>query len=172
MNRSRFWDTATEADNLREQWICDKSVTNQQCREAIGELKGRTLDLGCGIGRLTTDFGIDLSPKMLALAKHRRPNKKFKLCDGWMIPYKDNYFDSVFSLFMFQHIPDDNKDSYMIEVYRVLKPGGKFRLQYVEYGEAGPFSYPIENLELGDFKLIEKDKGLIMKEWTWLTLVK
>lgn len=173
MNDREFWNKASESDNLRNEWICDKNVSDEQCLEAIGKLKGKTLDLGCGIGRLTMGYGVDVSPKMLKLAKK---GNEYKLGNGSKIPYPNNFFDSVFSVFMFQHIPDNSKLNYIKEVYRVLNKG-IFRFQYVMGNEISEFNYQtsdkymINSLEDNGFK-IKIDKGLIYPEWTWITAVK
>jgi ubiquinone/menaquinone biosynthesis C-methylase UbiE len=42
--------------------------------------------------------------------------------DGKNIPFKNNYFDSVLSTEVFEHV--FNLDEVLAELYRVLKPGG------------------------------------------------
>lgn len=175
MNQRDYWNQAAQSDNLRDEWICDKNVSDEQCLDVIlPYLKGRSLDLGCGIGRLTQDCGVDISQEMIAKAK---PGKRYKVNDGCTLPYEDGFFDSVYSVFMFQHIPTKNKLSYIKEVYRVLKKKGIFRLQFVTYGDKSPFSHPltqefmIDILECVGFK-VKDAQVLIMKEWTWITAVK
>lgn len=171
MTEQEYWDKATESKDLRNEWICDKRVSDKQCHDIIFPYlnEGLTLDLGCGIGRLTTDYGVDVSPKMLALA---RKGPIYSLSDGRSIPYPDEFFDNVFSAFVFQHIPDEAKTQYIQEVYRVLKPRGIFRLQYVRGDETAPFSYQTRELEYGDFRVKNLQMGLIYKEWVWVTLEK
>lgn len=170
-SEQQFWDEATKSKDLRNEWICDKDVTDQQCLDAILPYlkKGKTLDLGCGIGRLTTDYGVDISPKMLALA---RRGPQYKLTDGKHIPYPNNFFDNVFSMALFQHILDSEKENYIKEVHRVLKNGGVFRLQFVIGDEIAPFSYQTRGFDLGEFTIIDLEDGLIFEEWRWLTLEK
>lgn len=176
MNQRDFWDKATESDNLRNEWICDKEVTDQQCLDLIlPHLKdGKTLDLGCGIGRLTQGYGVDISPKMIELAK---PGNEYRVCDGSSIPYPKATFDNVFSVFLFQHLPNRQKLDYLKEIERVLKPGGILRLQYVNDGDRGPMSHPISDYLMSDmltrtgFKTTSKSND-IYGEWTWLTATK
>lgn len=170
MTEQEYWDQATTSQDLRNEWICDKDVTDNQCKKLIFPYlnKGKTLDLGCGIGRLTKGYGVDISPLMLKLAI---PGNEYKLCDGRTIPYPDELFDNVFSVFMFQHIPDEAKKQYIKEVWRVLKPKGIFRLQYVEGDEIAPFSYQTRDLQLEGFKVLSKENR-IYPEWVWVTGVK
>jgi len=175
MTERDFWDKATESTDLRNEWICDENVTDEQCLEAIGEMPGVSLDLGCGIGRLTRDYGIDVSSKMLDLAK---PGPKYRTCNGRYIPYADGFFDSVYSTFMFQHIPNPAKYRYVKEVFRVLKDGGIFRLQYVEGDNDEPFSHDVRYLVIESelfktgFRTTKFDFGLIYPQWTWVTAQK
>lgn len=177
MNEREFWDKATKSTDLRNEWICDKDVTDEECLVAIMPyLKpGRILDLGCGIGRLTQGYGVDISPKMLQLAK---PGNQYRLCRGRTIPWTRESFKNVFSVFMFQHIPDEGKISYIREVYRVLLPKGVFRFQYVEGSKESPFSYDALNDDVAEwladagFNEARFEYGTIHPKWTWVTAIK
>lgn len=97
----------------------------------------RLLDLGCGNGRLFDLFrimgvqneidyaGIDGSAKSISIAKQRY-GEKFQVADISSLPFPDNYFDSVWSIAVFHHIPSKAlRVKALIETRRVLKPGGK-----------------------------------------------
>ena len=100
------------------------------------------LDLGCGTGtfivRLKRNYptaqviGLDPDPKALrrAEAKFRRAGLSVQLDRGFsdQLPYKDESFDRVFSSFMFHHLDDQQRESTLKEVFRVLKPRGSFHL--------------------------------------------
>jgi ubiquinone/menaquinone biosynthesis C-methylase UbiE len=99
----------------------------------------KILDAGCGTGDLTltaenyvgtsgSAYGIDASPEGIDLAR-----KKAKRCDsdavfevGFIekIPYPDATFDVVISRLVIHHLPDDLKRRGIMEIFRVLKPGG------------------------------------------------
>ena len=93
------------------------------------------LDLGCGTGEmlkliLQEDTHkelcvIDLSEKMLAVAKSKLPEQvKLILGDSESLPFSDNAFDVVYCNDSFHHYPAPQ--NVLREVYRVLKPGGTF----------------------------------------------
>ena len=97
----------------------------------------RILDLGCGNGRLFDLFrimgiqdeidytGIDGSEKSISIAKQRY-GEKFQVADILSLPFPDNYFDSVWPIATFHHIPSKAlRVKALIETKRVLKPGGK-----------------------------------------------
>ncbi|GIV98521.1 MAG: SAM-dependent methyltransferase [Herpetosiphonaceae bacterium] len=87
------------------------------------------LDIGCGHADFLEKvyiksglaFGID--PDKQALLK----NVSIPYCVvgfGGHIPFKDNTFDLVLAAWVLEHV--DKPDDIAKEVYRVLKPGGKF----------------------------------------------
>jgi len=97
------------------------------------------LDVGCGIGGsslyLAQKFnasatGITLSPVQAARANERAEaagkgkQLKFLVADALNMPFSDNSFDLVWSLESGEHMP--NKQQFLQECYRVLKPGGTF----------------------------------------------
>jgi len=97
----------------------------------------KVLDLGCGDGRFfkllkekkIDYYGIDLSEKMIELAKKKFPQGKFLLFDGKKIPFLDDFFDRVFCLAVFHHIPSKKfREDFLLEIKRVLKKGGVLHL--------------------------------------------
>lgn len=97
----------------------------------------KILDVGCGIGGsslyLAEKFGaeatgITLSPVQANRAKERsrvaQISANFQVADALNMPFEDNSFDLVWSLESGEHMPD--KQKFLAECYRVLKPGGTF----------------------------------------------
>lgn len=174
----QYWDLAAQDPNVDTKYICDQS--KESCLSAIGSLKGRVLEIGCGVGRLmkTGYFGVDISEKMLELAKINNPDCIYSICDGRTIPYDDNYFNSIYCILVFQHLPLEAIETYIKEVSRVLKNKGLFRFQFIEGVEQEPFShhYQLEEikdiLNTNDFYLEKVDKRLVHKQWTWITATK
>ena len=89
-------------------------------------LKGKLLDFGCGSKpyRALIDvenyIGLDIER-----SGHNHDNEKIDVYyNGEYIPFDDNYFDSVFSSQVFEHVPNPN--SILKEVNRVMKHGGYF----------------------------------------------
>jgi SAM-dependent methyltransferase len=95
--------------------------------------KERVLDLGCGNGRLLEIlkdkdidyFGVDISEKLIEIAKKRYPGANFQVADVLNLPFANNFFDKVFAIRIFHHIPSQKlRLQFLKEVRRVLKPGG------------------------------------------------
>ena len=102
----------------------------------VGESE-RVLDLGCGNGRLYELFrkknidyyGIDISERLIEIAKKRYPQAKFWAADALNLPFFDNFFDKVISIAVFHHVPSkQSRLKFLKEVKRVLKPDGTFIL--------------------------------------------
>jgi arsenite methyltransferase len=99
------------------------------------------LDFGCGagfdlfvasklIGEKGRVFGIDLTEEMVQKARRNLTlagviNFEVKKVDSDIIPYDDNFFDAVISNGVINLSP--NKALTFKEIYRVLKPDGKFQ---------------------------------------------
>jgi len=101
----------------------------------------KVLDVGCGFGGTSRYLakklgpessvtGITLSPKQVArgteLAQEQgvANHTKFMVMDALKMDFPDNSFDIVWACESGEHMPD--KKQYISEMFRVLKPGGKF----------------------------------------------
>lgn len=100
----------------------------------------RVLEIGCGIGRMTKYLaevfgevhGVDVSGEMVRQARQRLanvPNAWFKEGNGADFSgFPDEYFDFVFSAYVFQHVPSfEVIKSNIRDGFRVLKPRGIFK---------------------------------------------
>jgi SAM-dependent methyltransferase len=88
-------------------------------------LYGRMMDFGCGCKPYENLFevkeyiGVDIK-----VSGHNHMNSKVDIYyDGTTLPFNDEYFDSVFSSEVFEHIANINE--ILKEINRVMKPGGK-----------------------------------------------
>ena len=119
-------------------------------------MSGMILDAGAGTGRnfrfypaAANVIGIDFSPAMLARARHRlgqaRAAVELYEMDVTHLDFPDQHFDSAVATFLFCVLPDQLQTPALIEIRRVLKPGGVVRL--LEYTRpADPFRRAITKL--------------------------
>ena len=93
----------------------------------------RVLDVACGTGVLTRAValragpsgsvtGLDLSPRMLAIAARLSPTLIWREGSAEALPFPDESFDAVVSQFGLMFVPDPALA--LREMMRVLKPGG------------------------------------------------
>jgi len=108
-------------------------------RLAAGE---RVLDLGCGagtdslvaaqmVGAAGRVTGIDMTVEMLAKARAAAAemavtNVEFVEAEAEHLPFPDESFDVLISNGVIDLIPD--KDAVFVEIYRVLRPGGRMQV--------------------------------------------
>lgn len=148
------------------QWIIDLA------RLQVGET---VLDVGCGTGTLALVAkervgatgrvaGIDPAAPLLAGARRKAARRglpiDFQLGGIEQIAFPDQSFDVVLSTFMTHHLPDDVKRQGLMEVARVLKPGG--RLLVVDFKR--PEQYQIEPGRFGAGEIGIQDLPALMKE--------
>ncbi|MGV8168938.1 MAG: class I SAM-dependent methyltransferase [Candidatus Nanoarchaeia archaeon] len=91
----------------------------------------KVLDVGCGYGQDLDLFsragaevyGIDISRKLISLAREKCPVAKLTVGTFENLPFEDNYFDLAFSRYSLQH--SEKASESLEEISRVLKPEGE-----------------------------------------------
>lgn len=99
------------------------------------------LEIGCATGSLTlaakrqagpagSVFGIDIIPGMIDVSRKKAAEAKldvtFQLGNISDIPFPDESFDVVICSFMIFHMSEEVRNKGIKEIFRVLKPQGKF----------------------------------------------
>ena len=130
-------DIGKAYDQLTHLWESDKFNRNngiEAHRRALEFVKtqGNALDVGCGsTGRLIdyllengfTPEGIDISEKMLALAKEKHPDIPLYQADicEWVLP---NKYDLITAWDSIWHIPLDQQDKVISKLINSLNTNG------------------------------------------------
>lgn len=89
------------------------------------------LDLACGTGDLAARsasegarvVGLDLTPKMLSLARRRHADPAWTVGDMCMLPIASDSFSVVTVGYGLRNVPD--LPAALAEIHRVLQPGGR-----------------------------------------------
>lgn len=125
------------------------------------ELSGFTpdmhiLDVGCGVGGSTRRLshhigccvtGVDLSDEYIDAAQRltelfdMRERVRFHAASALDLPFDDNSFDGAWSIQMGMNVED--KQSWLSELYRVVRPGGRVVLYEVCANRNSPVHYPV-----------------------------
>ena len=122
--------------------IAEQYYNNRDLSKFNGELEdysklipfnGHILDVGCGAGKPTAKFltkkgfkvtGIDISDKMLKMARQNVPEGNFINMDMRNLEFDENSFDGIISVYSLFHVPKNQHSQIFENFYRVLKPGG------------------------------------------------
>ena len=99
------------------------------------------LDLGCGTGNMTMRLarlglcvvGVDLSPEMLAVAKHKvPPGAAVRFVQTGAVELIDHFpaesFDTVVSILVFSELSDAERRLVLRQCRCLLRPGGRLIL--------------------------------------------
>ena len=95
-------------------------------QRALPFIKGKVLDVGCGVGKLAEYIGpenyvgIDKDPESVNTAKEQHPNHKFYLSDR--PDTIEDKFDTVVALAVIEHV--DNPIEFMIHLKSLLATKG------------------------------------------------
>ena len=103
------------------------------------------LDVGCGTGKQLAAnkaqfpglpmTGLDLFRGMLTIARKRRPDISWVHGDGAALPFRGDSFVYACNQFSYPHVRE--KEKMFREIWRVLRPGGRFVLTNID-----PWSMP------------------------------
>jgi SAM-dependent methyltransferase len=97
---------------------------------------GPVADLGCGPGKVTAHlaelgvpvFGIDLSPRMIGLARRTHPSLTFTVGSMTALEIGDGELGGILAFYSTHHTPPDQLPVVFAEFHRTLAPGGLLML--------------------------------------------
>ncbi|MBZ5493466.1 MAG: class I SAM-dependent methyltransferase [Acidobacteriia bacterium] len=150
-----LWAICTDPSKRNSQWDREEffatgrkeieTVLGYATRVGLCIDKSRpALDFGCGVGRLTRAMseyfsecrGVDISPTMISTARelnHDCPRCHFQLNEDTRLKcLPDNYFGFIYTNLVLQHIAPPCSHQYIVELIRILNPGGVLIVQVPE----------------------------------------
>jgi SAM-dependent methyltransferase len=144
----------------------------------------RTLEVGCGEGRVSRDlktlghnvFAVDASPTLIRMAREADPSIAYSRCDAGALPFRDESFD--LAIFYNSLMDFDDMDASVSEASRVLVPGGRLCASITHpFQDAGTFAsrdadapFVVEGGYLGHRRQIDVEverDGLEMRFHGW-----
>lgn len=145
------------------------SLSSSSTNSSTDEVK--VLDVGCGVGGTSRYLakklgsrasvtGITLSPNQVKRATELAVeqdvnNAQFTVMNALDMEFDDNTFDVVWACESGEHMPD--KEAYINEMMRVLKPGGKFVM--ATWCQRDDREVPFDDKD-------KKDLRFLYEEWT------
>jgi SAM-dependent methyltransferase len=99
---------------------------------------GPVADIGCGPGPTTAHLhdlgvdvtGIDLSPRMLAIARRTHPHLRFTEGTMTALDLPDGALAGICAWYSLIHIPPPHQPAVLAEFHRALAPGGHLLLAF------------------------------------------
>lgn len=106
---------------------------------------GPVADVGCGPGRITAHltnlgvnaFGIDLSPRMIEIARREHPGLRFEVGSMTRLDLADGSLAALVAWYSVIHVPDHAIAEVLAGFRRVLRPGGLLLLGF-HIGDPSP----------------------------------
>jgi SAM-dependent methyltransferase len=125
--------------------LLDESVWDRAVLGGFAELvSGPVVDVGCGPGRITGYLaalgvdvsGIDLSPRMVEVARGKYPEIGFEVGSLLEIKRDDNSLGGLVAWYSLVHTPPELLPGAFAEFCRVLRPGGRLAFAF-KVGDGG-----------------------------------
>lgn len=133
MDQEIFWDNIRAKNYAKLSWIKDDEYIKKILSIASIKKEHLALDLGCGTGVMAAAMSKEAG-RVLAVDLSKEMIKNFSVPDVNVIQwdmkntlFADNLFDRVIAR-MVLHNVTEGIDKLLENIYRILKPGGKFVL--------------------------------------------
>lgn len=121
---------------------------------------GAALDICCGTGSNAVYLAqhgfetssMDISPTAVSHARKRAQETGLKLSlqsgDAAHLTYPDGSFNFIFDRGCFHHIPPDDRQDFVLGLYRVLRKGGRYQLLcFSGRTAAPPYGFTPEDIQ-------------------------
>jgi SAM-dependent methyltransferase len=121
---------------LEAGWLCAASLEQALSAQSLATSHfKRVLDFGCGSGRVIRHFahlfegrefyGSDVDASVIAWDRANIPGAWFHRNDAEPpLAFDDEYFDYLWSISVFSHLPEQMAINWIGELHRILRPGG------------------------------------------------
>ncbi len=126
----------------------------------------KILDLGCGTGRFLNfaNFGVDISPKMIAVSESKFPNIEFREGSVSNIPFEDDFFETIFSMHVIMHLNHKITMDFLDESHKKLKNNGKLIFDFPSKKRRKLMNFKSQNWHAANSFSIDKIKKMIKEK--------
>nr|WP_203645837.1 class I SAM-dependent methyltransferase [Streptomyces sp. SID14478] len=136
---------ADETRNLLAELPAERDVMDHFAEQVRAHGGGPVADVGCGPGRITAylkslgvdAFGIDLSPRMVEVARREHPGLHFEVGSMTQLQLADGGLAGLVAWYSIIHVPDDAIGAVLAGFRRALRPGGLLLVGF-HVGDAAP----------------------------------
>ncbi|MEV0337393.1 class I SAM-dependent methyltransferase [Nocardia sp. NPDC050713] len=116
----------------------DRAVLAAFAERLLANGSGPVADIGCGPGRIAAHleslgiptFGMDLSPRMIELARNEFPGLRFEVGSMEELTIEDGALAGLVAWYSLIHLPPERVPHVLNEFYRVLRPKGHALLAF------------------------------------------
>ncbi|MBI2043788.1 class I SAM-dependent methyltransferase [Candidatus Pacearchaeota archaeon] len=132
-------------NSIAQPWKTFRINPIEEVVEFLGDKKGNVLDLACGSGKNFTKikgtiYGVDFSENMLKYAREFAEKNKINAqlihAEADLLPFNDDFFDSVIFIAALHCIPEKKKRIEALrELSRVLKPNAEAMITVWDYNQ-------------------------------------
>jgi ubiquinone/menaquinone biosynthesis C-methylase UbiE len=176
------YDSQREGNKYRQK---KRALELKYFLDLIDKQEGENvLELGCSSGFLTKYLGkvvaIDTSEDMIKITQQKNKSAKCLHADMFEIPFKDNTFDKVVTMRVWNHLDEEDLRRALKEVKRVLEKNGmlifdaeddSFLRRFVAYlyqGITRITGFTIHQYSLEELKKILDEEGFKIEEVKYL----
>lgn len=128
--KAYYNDLASTYDQNRFENSYGKYIDSQERhflrKRLAGKPLSQLLDLGCGTGRFLefAQYGVDISPNMIAVAAAKFPEKEIREGSVTHIPFDEGFFGSIYSLHVIMHLSPEITAEFLKECHKKLQENG------------------------------------------------
>ncbi len=134
---SYYAKRAREYENIYHRPDSQRQQSQTKMAQAIErELKGKNvIEIACGTGfwtqfasnTATRITSTDINQEVIEITEKKiyKCPVTFQIADAYNLPFKENSFTGGLANFWFSHIPKAQRDQFLQEFHRVLKPNSK-----------------------------------------------
>ncbi len=133
------YDTVAEDYAVRVGQLFDQEPIGRAMLAAFAEqVRGAVVDVGCGPGHVTAHLaslgldvaGVDLSPKMVEIARRRYPDLRFSVGSMTALDLPDGELGGLVAWWSIFHLPPEELPKVFAEFRRTLAPGGRLLIGF------------------------------------------